>query len=399
MQLSLPGEPHLTYCTNIHAGETWPEIEMALGRFLPSIKSRISPDKPMGIGLRLSAIAARELSEPDALSRLKSFLADGGFYVFTINAFPYGPFHGQRVKEQVYAPDWRTPERLAFTTCVADVLAELLPVGLEGSISTVPGAFKAHVRTPSDVTVMVEALVRCAAYLHELAVVKGRSVVLALEPEPACFLETTDEAIHFFEEHLFSPAARSLFASLTGIGGPSAETMLRRHLGLCFDACHSAVAFEDARSALDAVARAGIRIPKLQLSAALQLDRIDLELIEPLLTFDDGVYLHQTVEERDGLITRHTDLPDAIAALRRGEAGGAWRVHCHVPVFLDRFGAFQSTQSSLREVLALCREREIAPHLEVETYTWDVLPPGMRNGNVGDDIVRELQWVRSELAA
>jgi sugar phosphate isomerase/epimerase len=399
MQLSLPGNPHLTYCTNIHAGETWPEIKTALARFLPSIKSRISPDKPMGIGLRLSAIAAKELRSPDTLLRLKEFLADGQFYIFTINAFPYGPFHGRRVKEQVYSPDWRSPERLAFTTGVADVMAELLPVGLEGSISTVPGGFKAHVKTLSDVATMVEALVRCAAYLHDLATTNGRSIVLALEPEPACFLETTDEAIRFFKEHLFSPTARSMFASLTGIDQSSAEAILRRHLGLCFDVCHSAVAFEDARSVLDAVARAGIRIPKLQLSAALQLDHIGLELIEPLLTFDDGVYLHQTVEEREGLITRHTDLPDAIAALRRGEAGGAWRVHCHVPVFLDRFGAFQSTQSNLRDVLALCREREIAPHLEVETYTWGVLPPAMRHGNVGDDIVRELQWVRSELAA
>ncbi len=399
MQLALPGGPHLTYCTNIHAGETWAEIEAALGRFLPDIKWRVAPDRPMGIGLRLSAIAAEDLARPANLQALQRFLDAHDLYVFTINAFPYGPFHGQRVKEHVYEPDWRSPERLVFTNRVADILVRLAPEGVESSISTVPGAFKAHVTGPEDVVRIRDAMIRCAAHLYEVQQTTGRAIVLALEPEPACFLETTREAIAFFEEHLFSASAVALLGSLMGAAPAAAEAALRRHLGLCFDVCHSAVAFEDPAATLAAIERAGIRIAKLQLSAALQIRCTGPEIEAILAPFDDGIYLHQTVEARDGRITRHTDLADAFSALRRGESGGEWRVHCHVPVFLDRFEALQSTQPTLREVLEICRGREISKHFEVETYTWSVLPPALRHSDLGGDIVRELKWVRAELGA
>ncbi len=399
MQLALPGQPHLTYCTNIHAGESWAEIRAALGRHLPDVKARISSDRPMGVGLRLSAVAARELSEPAVLSELQQFLADGGFYVFTINAFPYGSFHGERVKERVYAPDWRTPERLAFTNLVADLLSDLAPRAMTASISTVPGAFRSEAARRIDAERIAEGFVRAAAHLNGIFRDTGRTIVLAIEPEPACVLETTEEAIGFFQDHLFASHACALFARLTGVPAREAELSLRRHIGLCFDVCHSAVAFEDATPALRAVRAAGITIAKLQLSAALRATGAASCFERLLGRFDDGIYLHQTVERRDGRITRHTDLPDAFRAARRGAAGGEWRVHCHVPVFLDRYEELASTQETLREVLALCRVEEISPHLEVETYTWNVLPQGFKSTDVAGDIVRELQWVRRELGA
>lgn len=399
MQLSLPGAPHLTYCTNIHAGESWAEIEAALTAALPRIKEEISPKRAMGIGLRLSGQAAAELSDSATRARFKTFLADGGFYVFTVNAFPYGSFHGMRVKERVYEPDWRSPERLRFTNEVADILAEIAPEGIAPSISTVPGAFRANVATLADVARIVEGFVQAAAHLDCLLRSNGRTIVLAIEPEPACFLETTDEAVRFFKEHLFAPAARGLFARLTGTPVAKAEAALRRHLGLCFDVCHSAVAFEETTAALESVRRAGIGVAKLQLSAALSATGEPAQFENLLGRFDDGIYLHQTIQRRDGAITRHTDLADAFEALRRGEAGGEWRVHCHVPVFLERFDALGSTQKNLREALALCRSREISPHLEIETYTWSVLPDGLRSSEIVGDIVRELAWVRAELGA
>lgn len=399
MQLALPGGPHLTYCTNIHAGESWTDVAASLERYLPGIKARVSPDAPMGIGLRLSAAAAHELRDPLARERLKRFLAAGGFYVFTVNAFPYGQFHATRVKEAVYEPDWRTPERLAYTCLVADILADIAPAGRMASISTVPGAFKAGVSGPADVRSMAQAMVRAAAHLFKLAGVHGRTIVLALEPEPACFLETTAEAVQFFEEHLFSLAARQLFHDLTGISGIRAAAALRQHLGLCFDTCHAAVQFEDVRASLDRARDTGIRVAKIQLSSAIKVPTIGRESERQLAAFDDGIYLHQTVETREGRQTRHTDLPEALAALRRGEAGGEWRVHCHVPIFLEGFGPLRSTQDTLRKVLELCREQDVSPHLEVETYTWDVLPDNLRNGDIASDIARELEWVRSELGA
>src|SRR5262249_47363107 len=129
----LPGDVHLTYCTNIHAGETWDEVRRSLDAHLPSIKAQVSPQQRFGIGVRLSAIAAEALSMPAALAEFRDYLARNDFYVFTVNAFPYGPFHGTRVKEEVYQPDWLFPERLAYTDCVADILAALLPEGMVGS--------------------------------------------------------------------------------------------------------------------------------------------------------------------------------------------------------------------------------------------------------------------------
>jgi len=398
MQLALPGSPHLTYCTNIHQGETWPEIASRLAEYLPEVKARVSPDAPMGVGLRLSGVAASALAEPAELAKLKQFLAAHDLYVFTINAFPYGPFHGVPVKEQVYAPDWRSAERLAFTNTCADNLAALLPVGLEGSVSTVPGAFKAKVRSNADVALIAETMIRHAAHLHALAARTAKTIALAVEPEPCCLLETTDEAIAFFDDHLFSARTVDSMRNLTGLDADDAETALRRHLGLCFDVCHAAVEFEDARASLARIAAAGIKVAKMQLSAAIRVAQAGGETEALLRPFDDGIYLHQTVA-KNGTLARHEDLPQAFAAFARGESRGEWRVHCHVPVFLDAFEGLGSTQDVLKDVLALCRERAVSPHLEVETYTWSVLPPALRSGDLGMAIAREMQWVRSQLNA
>lgn len=400
MRLALPGEPHLTYCTNIHTGETWPEIESNLARYLPAVKAQVSPNAPMGIGLRLSGQAASALVAQDRIASLLEFLARHDLYVFTVNAFPYGPFHGQSVKEQVYEPDWRTPERLAYTNTCADILAALLPDDAVGSVSTVPGAFKARIRNASDVAAIAEAMIRHAAHLHDIATRIGKTIVLAIEPEPCCLLETTDEAIAFFDAHLFAPSGVGLMSRISGLAIKEAERALRRHLGLCFDVCHAAVEFEDPAASLARIEAAGLQVAKIQLSSALRMPEAGSRTESLLKPFDDGVYLHQTVQASNGTLVRHTDLPQAFEALRHGNtASGEWRVHCHVPVFLDSFGDVGSTQDALKQVLALCREQEISPHLEVETYTWNVLPDGLRKGDLASNIAREVQWIRSQLHA
>jgi sugar phosphate isomerase/epimerase len=399
MQLDLPGRPHLTYCTNIHAGERWDEIARALRTHVPAVKARVAPNVAMGVGLRLSAIAAERLSDTSELARLQEDLRAAGLYIFTINAFPYGPFHGTPVKERVYEPDWRAPERLAFTDRVADILAALLPSGMDGSVSTVPGAFKARVDGRGDIAAIAAAMIAHAAHLHAIAAETGKTIMLALEPEPCCLLDTTDEAIAFFKDHLFGAEAARQFCQLTAVSTAQAETALRRHLTLCFDVCHAAVGFEDVRDSLGRIRDAGIRIAKIQLSSALRLANATVDAETLLRPFDDGVYLHQTVEARDGRLTRFVDLPEAFAAMRSGNAGGEWRVHCHVPLFCASYGALQSTQEVLSEALAVCREREVAPHLEVETYTWGVLPADLRHSDMNEDVARELTWVRSQLSA
>ena len=400
MRLALPGGPHLTYCTNIHAGETWQDIEASLAHYLPEVKRRVSPDAPMGVGLRLSGEAAATLGDDLQLETLVRFLDAHDLYVFTINAFPYGPFHGQTVKEQVYEPDWRSPERLAFTNRCADILAVLLCVGQGGSISTVPGAFKASIEGVQDYKKIAESMIHHAAHLQGILQRTGTTIILALEPEPCCMLETTKEAIDFFETYLFGADSVALFQSLTGASAGDASDALRRHLGLCFDVCHAAVEFEDVEQSLERLAAAGVSVAKVQLSSALKVSKPGPDIGTLLAPFNDGIYLHQTVASHGHGLSRHVDIPQALSALRNGQPLGCeWRVHCHVPVFLESFGAMGSTQDVLKAVLDLCRRREVSPHLEVETYTWSVLPQALRQDDMVGDIAREVQWVRTQLRA
>jgi sugar phosphate isomerase/epimerase len=395
-----PDLGHLTYCTNIHPGETWPEVAASLERHLPEVKRRVAAGQPFGVGLRLSAIAAAALREPAALEQLKALLATSGCYVFTINGFPYGPFHGRPVKEQVYQPDWRQEARVAYSNQLADLLAGLLPddPALDGSVSTVPGTFKPLAEAPGAIPDMARNLVRHAAQLVGIRERTGRTIALALEPEPCCFLETIAETVAFFEQHLLGAAAVRQLIELTGLARGDAEAALRRHLGVCYDVCHAAVEFEDPAGSLRALRSAGIGVPKLQLSAALRIAEVGPETPAQLQPFDEPVYLHQVIERRGDRLRRHLDLPQALATL--DEARGAeWRVHFHVPIFLQELKDFSTTQAFLGEILALHRREPISAHLEVETYTWDVLPAPYRQDDVASAIARELTWVIEQLGA
>ncbi len=361
------GRGHLTYCTNIHPGERWAEHFAAIARSLPAVKRRVAPDAPFGVGLRLSADAAADLAEPAAMAAFKEFLAAEGLYVFTLNGFPYGAFHGTRVKDAVYRPDWSTPERLAYTTLLADLLAELLPDGMTGSISTVPCGWAGHGRLGDA---MIANLRAADHHLDTLFRRTGRRIALALEPEPGCLLDATADAVPLFRR----------------LGGP-------RHLGLCLDLCHLAVGFEEPAEALALLRAAGIPVHKLQLSAGLRLSPRDAEALAP---FDDGVYLHQVAARTGAGLRRYSDLADALACAD-GRTAEEWRVHFHVPLWSERLGRMASTAGVTARMLELHAARPVCGHLEVETYTWDVLPREHRGRDLNDDIARELLWVLERL--
>jgi sugar phosphate isomerase/epimerase len=393
--MRLPGDlGWLTYCLNIHPTQTWAETRAAITGPLAGVKAAVAPDAPFAAGLRFSGQTVRELGEPGARAELKRLLAGGGLVPVTVNGFPYGPFHGTRVKEDVYQPDWLAKERLAYTCALADLMADIAAGDGLVSLSTVPGSFK-----PLAVgreTEIAENLLRAAAHCVSLRDRTGVTVALAIEPEPYCLLETVAESADFFRAHLLSGAAARRLAELTGLSESAAAEALPRHLGLCYDVCHAAVEFEDAASSVAVLQGAGVPIHKLQLSAALRLPQVSPGARAALAAFDEPVYLHQVVSRRDGRLDR---LPDLAPALARGAAadGEEWRVHFHVPVFVSDLGAFRSTQDFLAEILALHRRAPLSPHLEVETYTWDVLPPALRGGPVQDAVVRELGWVLDRL--
>ena len=403
--MNLGNGVHLSYCSNIHPGESWAEVRANFDRYVVAVRDRLLTEGDFGIGLRLSARAAAELAEPAVLAEFRDFLRRNRMYVFTLNGFPYGTFHGTRVKEEVYLPDWRDPQRLCYTNLLADLLAELLPQALpgdsavEGSVSTVPGAYKPALAGPQDVALMVEHLLRHVAHLVALRARTGRLIALALEPEPYCFLETIAETVDFFQHELHGPAAVRRITALTGLDPAAARRALHDHLGVCLDLCHAAVEFEHPADCIQSLSLADIRVHKMQISAGLRLPTLDPDARAALKCFDDPVYLHQVVQRGPAGITRFADLPEAFTSLQGPTADLEWRVHFHVPVFLDRLGPFGSTQSFIREVLAIQREKPVSAHLEVETYTWGVLPEPFRSGTVDAAVARELAWVRTELSA
>ena len=384
MQIQTQSPLHLTYCLNIHPGETLAEHRAAIRLHAVAVKQRLAPQRPFGLGLRLGAAAAAELGAPAARQQLRSELDALGLYAFTINGFPYGQFHGARVKENVYAPDWRTRERLDYTCLLADILAELVPDGMSGSISTLPGSFKAWIHNDADVRAMAKNLVACAKYLAALREKTGREIHVGLEPEPFCFLETTDEVIRFFEGPLATACADA-----------AEREQVRRHLGVCLDTCHVALQFESPLVALRRYRAAGIRVSKIQLSAALETAAASADALRP---FDEPVYLHQTKARfMNGELLAWPDLPDALPAIAQSESLETVRVHFHVPLFWEGGAPLRSTATDLSAEFfrEACAATE---HLEVETYTFAVLPEAMRAGGVVDCICREIEWVQRKIS-
>ena len=391
---------HLAYCTNIHRGETWAETFAALQTHTLAVRERVCPRAPYGIGLRLSQGAARELSERAALRAFQQWLDAHGCYVFTINGFPYGQFHGTRVKEQVYQPDWTTPERLAYTNLLFDLLAQLLPAGVEGSVSTVPCGFKGLVGTADEMKVIRANLWQCVEHIAQVSMQTGRPLHLGLEPEPLCVLETSREVIQFFDEMRAEHPH---------------EPRLAAHLGVNYDTCHLAVEFEEASPALILLQQYQIKLSKIHLSNALRVNPT-AEVREQLRAFADDVYLHQTIVRRaDGQQIRYRDLKDALELepVAKGDrlwpmtdgqsdAGNPqsseWRIHFHIPLHAPPTELFGNTANHLLGTLdVLAADPTRCPHLEMETYTWEVLPGDLKNRSVVDQLVAEYDWTLARL--
>lgn len=379
---------HLAYCTNIHRGESWAETFSALQTHVMAVRERVAPHEPFAIGLRLSDAASRELAQPDVLARFRDWLRSRDAYVFTVNGFPYGTFHGTRVKEQVYAPDWTRPERLAYTQRLFEILVHLLPddPSVQGSVSTVPVSWKGfHLDGPAE-AVARQNLWKLVDFLDALSRRSGRSLHLGLEPEPCCHLETSAEAVEFFHRLRADRPGDRRVDSLVGIN---------------YDCCHLAVEFESAADALGRLREAGIKISKIHLSNALAV-RPTCEHRESLRAFLDPVYFHQVVERRaSGELTRHWDLDTALATPLSDSAGSdEWRIHFHVPLHAAPAEGFSTTASHVLGVLDVIRSQPgLCQHFEMETYTWEVLPPALKQASVVDQLVAEYQWTLAELDA
>jgi hypothetical protein len=395
---------HLSYCTNIHPGESWEETFENLKKYIPNIKSSLSPDQAFGIGLRLSNEASLVLQKPEELTSFKAWLKDQNAYVFTMNGFPYGGFHGQVVKEDVHTPDWTTKERRDYTIRLFEILADLLPENLEGGISTSPLSYRFWFHSQNEldraITKSTTHLAQVVIKLIEIKQKTGKVLHLDIEPEPDGILENTAEMLAYFKDWLIPMGARDLMDSLA-MSKEDAEAAIREHIRLCYDVCHFALVYEKPSEVFQAIDSAGIKIGKIQISAALKLDiPKDVEgrkvIRETLLPFAESTYLHQVIgRNSDGQLESFRDLDFALKQLQH-TAFEEWRIHFHVPVFLEDYGRVASTQSDILEVLEYLKTNKITDHLEVETYTWDVLPEGM-NIDIQSSIIRELSWVSENM--
>lgn len=376
---------HLAYCTNIHRGETWAETFETLRVHTLAVRDRVSPHQPYAIGLRLGEPTARELSEPAVLLQFQRWLDRENCYVFTINGFPYSRFHGDRVKESVYAPDWTTDARVEYTNRLFDLLSQLVPSGIAGSVSTVPLSFKPFITTQEQVQALGRQVWRTVEHIAKVSEKSGRELHLGLEPEPLCYLETTAETVSFFEtlrqDHPNDPR-------------------LARHLGVNYDACHLAVEYENPAEALGQLKQHGIKVSKLHFSSALKV-RPNRQRRLALQSFVDRVYFHQVIERfGNGPLKRYSDLDVALAQAPEFSEDNLpeWRIHFHIPLHSQPTPLFETTADHLLGVMdVLQKDPSLCSHIEMETYTWEVLPSEIKNRNVVHQLVAEYQWTLHEL--
>jgi hypothetical protein len=392
------GLGHLTYSTLVHPADDWEQIWQSLNTYVPKVKERFAGNKRFGVSLRLSAKSAQTLVNSKAdRDKLRKFLDDQNMYLYTANAFVYGHFKGELVKEQVYEPDWRSEERTQYTMNVASVVADIAPKDVLPSIQTSPLGFKPRVTGPDVVDSYTNNVLRVAKHLVDLEQKTGVTVTLGLEPEPYCFLETTDETVDYFTNHLYAGKSLEKFAKMSGLPIAEAITALRRHVGIVYDICHLAVEYEDITQSLQKLVNAGVPIVKLQEAAALHIPEVTQPVVDTLKRYSKTIYLTQTIEKKDGKFTKFLNLEDAFAAWEKNPGPREWRTHIHVPVFLEDLGQFRTTRFAIADALKFHKQKPLSRHLEVETYTWDMLPDSLKTGDIVDYVCRELEWVRGQL--
>ncbi|TAH27534.1 MAG: xylose isomerase [Cytophagales bacterium] len=396
---------HLTYCTNIHSGETWKEIFENLKKYIPEIKPHIAPKQLFGIGLRLSNIASEELCEAPRIEEFKKWLIKNECYVFTINGFPYGNFHHQKVKDNVHLPDWSNSLRFDYTKRLIHILEQLLPQGVSGGISTSPISYKPWFlgNLATDENIYNSAsnyLISLVFELHQIEKIKNKIIHLDIEPEPDGLIENTKELIDFFNNFLLKSGAEQL-SKLLNTSIAESKSIILKHIQVCYDICHFAIAYEKPIEVYQMLQENNIKIGKIQISAALKTnipsnieDRNKIKT--SLLPFVESTYLHQvSALLPNGKIYQYRDLPDALAQLPNTEEI-EWKTHFHVPIFIKEYGILSSTQNEIKEVLELQKKEQISEHLEIETYTWEVLPENLKI-SIEESIIREYLWVINNL--
>ena len=377
----------------MHAGATLEQTKANLKAYALPVKRIVSPDDPMGIGLWFSRQCVNELFVQGAkgLPELGPWLEDHGLIPFTFSGFPYGDFHQPVVKHRVYEPDWSTTDRLGYTHALAAILTEISPEFSCRSISTLPLGWPKRSSWKVDADASVANLLGLTKELRRIADTTGVFIHVDLEPEPGCLLQRSNDVVRFFRDHLLPGGDR--------LNLPA--EVVCSHIRVCHDICHAAVMFETQAQAINSYQNAGIQIGKVQVSSAIRIpfdamsapERTDA--LRQVQGFAEDRYLHQTmIRLPDGELDFYEDLPKAIASIEDDRPIGEWRIHFHMPIFLDRFGLIETTQDQIGQCLQAIKPEDGVRHFEVETYAWDVLPEQLRTDDLARGIAREIVWLK-----
>lgn len=390
---------HLTYCSNIHSGETWSDHFAKLRENIPLVKQQVSPFNPFGIGLRLSNVASLELRKQENLDEFRKWLNENECYLFTMNGFPYGGFHNTVVKDNVHAPDWLSADRVQYTIRLAQILAALLPEGMDGGISTSPLSYKFWHKEEDLPDVYQKATMHLLDVVDQLIRINratGKLIHIDIEPEPDGLLGNGTEFMQWYVQYLV-PMGTTFIQDRYKVNEDEATSLLREHVQICYDVCHFAICYEDHHHVVEQLRSLGIKTGKIQISAALKAplsQNMDerKKVIDAFSTFNEPVYLHQVMAKKNnGQFILYRDMPLAIDDSENKDVV-EWRAHFHVPLFVSSYGVLGSTRHEIEKVLAIHEATPFTFHLEIETYTWEVLPTEMRLP-IGESIVRELKWV------
>lgn len=377
------------YCTNVHAGRTLEETIANLREHAAAVRRLVQPDGAMGVGLWLAQSAAQQMLDDDRVAEFRELLGELGLLPYTLNGFPYGDFHQDIVRHQVYEPTWCDRSRTDYTLRLIQILDQLLPPHAEGSISTLPIAWGQPPLGPQQWAEAAAQLFTIATALERMERDTGRLIYVCIEPEPGCAIQRSSDMVHFFEQYLF----------------PQDGDRMRRYVRVCHDVCHAAVMFEDQQEVLERYLASGILVGKVQVSSAVVLQLDDrspaerAEAINQLRQFVEPRYLHQTVIKTEEEEQFFEDLPQALASVADpSQASGEWRVHFHVPIYLERFGAIETSRWAIDECFAAISNMSDLKHLEVETYAWGVLPPALQHARLADGIAAEMQWLEAQMS-
>jgi hypothetical protein len=388
-------KPQLTFCTNILPGQTWSEHADALALTIPQIQKHLGNRPLQFLGLRLSAAATEELLKPLVLAEFKSWLESQSLYVPMVNGFPFGTFHDEVVKDQVHQPDWTNQERITYTENIANVLTQLIPSGIDiGGISTSPLSYRPWQDEPmknwEQLMLATRNIAKWVVFANHLNHTTSNLIRLEIEPEPDGLLDDLDSTIDFFKSYLWVYGKEILMSDL-GASEEEALLLLKQHVCVCFDVCHFAVLHQPVVEALQKLDAEGISIGRIQLSSALVAK--DLDGIEALKPFAEPIYLHQAaVLLKNGSVKRFLDLQPALDWCEQNEFQEL-RTHYHVPLFQEAFGNLHTTQQEVIDTLVYVKSNIPALLLEVETYTWSVLPTALQFP-LAESIARELLWVQ-----